>query len=92
MNKFKIGDLVKITRGDSGDSIRFNGRIGKIIAVKSASRLDLQEEVNYYLLDIEIETYGNEATGIWEYELELIIEGAKEVKQFGIAEFCKKYY
>lgn len=89
MSKFKIGDIVKVNRWDSGDSNSLHGHIGKIIEINSSHRSDLGREVNYYILDVARWRFGDDATGIWEYELTLVNSVKKEIKQFGIVKFLE---
>jgi len=80
MAKFKIDDTVKIKAVDSTDSIYLNGQIGKIVDVKSTELSG--RETNYYLLDIELNRFGNTASGIWQYELSLVEKQLPKVMGF----------
>jgi len=87
MAKFKIDDIVKVRSERSTDSRKLNGQIGRIREVKITDCVGIQKY--YYILDIE-DPY--DASGIWEDELILVSSEKKEVKRFGIVDFCNKYY
>ena len=89
MLKYKIGDIVKVKTGATEDSKKLNGQIGTIVEVKR-SHSGYQEW--YYLLDIEQAQFGEDSSGIWQSELQLVKSLKKEVKIFGIVTFCKEYY
>ena len=76
--QYKIGDKVKIFRGHSEDSIKYNGKIGKIISVNTGSY------GSYYMLDVA------HNSGIWEQELTLTDKIISQV--YGIVKFTNTYY
>lgn len=87
MYKFKEGDIVKIKSGNSTDSMRLHGKVGKIIE-RHESAFDRGP---YYILDIERKTFGEGGgSGIWEYELTRIDEIIPTI--YGIAKWCKENY
>ena len=77
MFKFKIGDIVKVHREVSESSGRLDGQIGKI------TNWERDERGEYGNLDIE----GDDNSGLWAAELELVERKPKEIKVFGIVKF-----